>query len=383
MNLVIVMLWGAFAAQSQPNLNQKISLHVENMRLEYFLDTLQVVAPVRVGYGSDNIPVALPITLHADGASLYEILDEICSLTQLTYKVIGDVVVFRYPADGPGAPREVVDTAAARQRRTSRDKSVIQLMHSGYDVGETLLGVVPILIPAFTTIITTEPADLIIAREDYLSVYGATLPVVSRPKAPAGGMFVGCAVDYNRFAFKEREISEQEYVTTPNRSFGFGGYVTTAGRIHFSLALNCSEKRFALDYHYRILDPGDPFPIPDRTVVKTRYLEFPFMINYTIFCGRKYAMSLGTGFQPCFLVQSREETTFLNAQGKETADFLAGNAPAFYGGNVGVTLHRAVSRFGGVFFRSDVVYFDRAANSMAMKGPFVLYRIRAGVVCPL
>src|SRR5690606_22437810 len=92
------------------------------------------------------------------------------------------------------------------------------------------------------------------------------------------GVFISYAMDYNRFHFIERDITYQHYEVDWNHSVSMGGYVIVSSKLYISLGVGYATKDFALDYNYRVLDPDDPFPIPDKTKVQIRYLEVPLTI---------------------------------------------------------------------------------------------------------
>jgi hypothetical protein len=158
-----------------------------------------------------------------------------------------------------------------------------------------------------------------------------------------------------------------------------GGYIILSSKIYVSLGAAYATKDFVLNYNYQVLDPDDPFPIPDQTRIRVRYLEIPLTLGYGILTRRKYSLCVAAGFYPSYLVEKGEHTTYLNSGNPSTTYFVNANSSTIYSGTLGFIAHYSISNGCGVFIEPSYLYFMGAVNREAMKSNSSLYRIKTGI----
>lgn len=371
----------------QIDLNTQITLEVEKIYLEDLFKTLEQEYGIVVAYGSDNIPSELNVTIRARVTTLYEIIQIVCTTANVSYQIIDDVIVFKYL--GKRSPQEVIDKNSLPDTREiknpSRSTATPHISGQNNDSISTEARVPPIMFPRLKLPFRFDPQKVKLPE---LKAFPASSAAISRERNKKSlhlqtGLFFSYSGDFNHFHFTERDIAFQKYRTQWNESFGLGGYVILTPRIYISLGLGYSTKDFSLEYNYMVLDPDDPFPIPDKTLVELRYLEIPLTIGYDIYSRRQYSLWVATAFFPSFLVDEDENTAYKNQSNQNTDYFLSANRSTFYSGAIGFIFHGSISPSWGLFLNPSLVYALGSVNEKAIQPNFALYRVNAGVLLVL
>lgn len=391
--LLTLSLFGALTLYAQVDLTKPVSLDVKNIRLDKLFEILETNHGVIISFGIDNIPADLTISLFVKDKPIYEILQVICSQAGLIYQIIDSAVVFKYarPLNQQRIERTVdtikipIATTINSPKHSPLDsitkvavsdhlseQSMDSLQHSlqsshqtnAKDAKDTTHQVInkfmQVKLPPVPSLFSTAK------KRSRVGLYGA-------------GVFFSYAVDYNRFHFIDRDIAFQQYEVDWNYSLSMGGYVIVSSKLYVSLGVGYATKDFALNYHYRVLDPDDPFPIPDKTKVETRYLEVPLTIGYGILTKRKYSLCIAAGFYPSYLVEKSERTTYLNNGNPSTSYFVNANRSTIYSGTIGFIAHYSIGNRCGIFIEPGYLYFIGAVNKAAMQPNSSLYRIKTGI----
>ncbi len=391
--LLTLSLTGTLTLYAQVDLTRRVSLDVKNVRLDKLFELLETNHGVVISFGIDNLPSHLTISLSAKDKTLYEILQMICSQAGLMYQIIDTAIVFKYArpqeqkriegtADTTKVPistmmnspiHRPIDTVSnviVREYSTTQpiDSSQDSLQYSHHTNSQEAKDTTHQAINNFKRV-ELAPAPSLFStakKRSQVGFYGA-------------GVFFSYAVDYNRFHFIDRDIAFQQYEVDWNHSLSMGGYVIFSSKLYVSLGVGYATKDFALNYHYRVLDPDDPFPIPDKTKVEIRYLEVPLTIGYGILTKRKYSLCISAGFYPSYLVEKSERTTYLNNGNLSTTYFVNANRSTIYSGTIGFIAHYLIGNNCGIFIEAGYLYFIGAVNSAAMQPNSSLYRIKTGI----
>ncbi|MBX2914676.1 MAG: outer membrane beta-barrel protein [Cyclobacteriaceae bacterium] len=391
--LLTLSLSGTLTLYAQVDLTKRISIDVNHVRLDKLFEMLESQHGVIISFGIDNLPSDLTISLSAKDKSIYEILQMICTQAGLIYQIIDNAIVFKH-----ARPTNV--------SRTGRgpDSSSISFTPNGDSTIQSQADSIAKVIVSIPT--TAQPMD---SSQDSLQSPDQTnyhkpkdsthqvvnqfkdvelAPVPSlfstaKKKSRVGlygaGVFFSYAVDYNRFQFLDRDIAFQQYEVDWNHSLSTGGYVIVSSKLYVSLGVGYATKDFILNYHYRVLDPDDPFPIPDKTKVEIRYLEVPLTIGYGILNKRKYSLCIAAGFYPSYLIEKSERTTYLNNGNPSTSYFVNANRSTIYSGTIGFIAHYSIGNSCGIFIEPGYLYFIGAVNKNAMQANSSLYRIKTGI----
>jgi hypothetical protein len=377
----------ALTLHAQVDLSRQVTINVKEVHLSQLFEILETRHGLVIAFGIDNIPATVKISLSATNKTIYEILRMICSQAGLTYQIIDNAIVFKYakyvtrqtiepptgssPASFSAAndssfnsPADTVLTAADSLPRNSMDSSQAvthtsrQEVHSNED--HRNVESVPMKLPEVPSLFSTSK------KRSKLGFYGA-------------GIFISYAMDNNHFRFAERDIAYQQYEVDWNYSMSMGGYVIVSSKLYVSLGLGYATKDFVLNYHYKVLDPDDPFPIPDKTKVQIRYLEVPLTIGYGIYNRRKLSLCVAAGFYPSYLIEKSERTTYLNNGNPTTDYFINDNRSTLYSATLGFIVHYSVSGMCGIFVEPGYLFFPGAVNKRAMEPNASLYRIKTGI----
>ena len=391
--LLTLSLFGTVTLYAQVDLTRRVSIDVKDVRLDKLFEILETNQGVIISFGIDNIPSHLTISLSAKDKTLYEILQMICSQAGLIYQIIDTAIVFKYarPLNRKRIERTADTTKVSiatpinsithppldsTAKVTVREQLTEQLQDSSQhslqsshqtnsqDAKDSTLQAInkfmQVKLPSVPSLFSTAK------KRSRVGFYGA-------------GVFFSYAVDYNRFHFMDRDITVQQYEVDWNHSFSTGGYVIVSSKLYVSLGVGYATKDFALNYHYRVLDPNDPFPIPDKTRVEIRYLEVPLTIGYGILTKRKYSLCISAGFYPSYLVEKSERTTYLNNGNPSTTYFVNANRSTIYSGTIGFIAHYSIGANCGIFIEPGYMYFIGAVNKNAMDANFSLFRIKTGI----
>jgi hypothetical protein len=387
--LLTLSLFGTLTLYAQVDLTRRVSIDVKDVRLDKLFEILETNHGVIISFGIDNIPSHLTISLSAKDKTLYEILQMICSQAGLVYQIIDTAIVFKYarPLNQPRIERTADTTKVSITTTINAPIHPPQDSAAKVTVGEQFQD------SSLHSIQSSHQTNSQDAKDtthqvinNFKQIKLAPVPSLfstakkrSRVGFYGAGVFFSYAVDYNRFHFIDRDITFQQYEVDWNHSFSTGGYVIVSSKLYVSLGVGYATKDFALNYHYRVLDPDDPFPIPDKTRVEIRYLEVPLTIGYGILTKRKYSLCISAGFYPSYLVEKSERTTYLNNGNPSTTYFVNANRSTIYSGTIGFIAHYSIGTNCGIFIEPGYMYFIGAVNKNAMEANFSLFRIKTGI----
>lgn len=384
--LLVTVLLNASTAYSQLDLRKKVAIHVDNSRLEDVLAWLQEYHEMKLSYGFDNVSRETRITIHSESISLYEIVHAICKQGNLIFQVIDSTIVFKYqkPYSRPltEPDRYLKDVLDRNQHRNVVSDSVLldslqeskivfeQPIRSDHD--------------SLAMVIDSPGSNFLVSKDEEIRSIeirsvSSTSERLRRRLAVQTGVFINYAIDYNQFQFADRDISVQKYKAEHNESYSLGAYILLSKKLYMSLGVAYVSKNFHLNYHYKVVDLNDPFPIPHKTHVYLRYLEVPFTAGYSLKTWRKYSALVSTGINPSFLLKEKEYTTYQNQGNPNTQYFLKDTQSTLLSASIGFILHRYVNRFCGVFIEPGYLYFLEAVNKQAMDSRSTLFRIKGGI----
>lgn len=385
--LLTLSLLTTLTLHAQVDLSRRVTLDVKEVNLAKVFEILETRHGLVIAFGVDNIPATLKISLSATNKTIYEILRMICSQAGLTYQIIDNAVVFKYAGH--------VTALKADRTSTSTPTSFSPAKDSSFNVpADTVLTAVeslPVNRIDSSQILIQQSQTKAHSQEDHRidESVPMNLPEVpslfstSKKRSKLGfygaGIFFSYAIDDNHFRFAERDIAYQQYEVDWNHSMSMGGYVIVSSKLYVSLGLGYATKDFALNYHYKVLDPDDPFPIPDKTKLQIRYLEVPLTIGYGIYNKRNLSLCAAVGFYPSYLIEKRERTTYLNTGNPSTDYFINDNRSTLYSATLGFIVHYSVNRFCGIFVEPGYLFFPESVNKRAMEPNASLYRIKTGI----
>ncbi len=387
--LLTLSLSGTLTLYAQVDLTRRVSIDVKDVRLDKLFEILETNHGVIISFGIDNIPSHLTISLSAKDRTLYEILQMICSQAGLIYQIIDSAVVFKYarPVNRQRIER-IADTTKVPITTTinSPVDSLSKVIVSEHSTAQPIDSSQDSLQSSHQTNSQDAKDTTHQATNKFMQVEFPPVPSLfstakkrSRVEFYGAGVFFSYAVDYNRFHFIDRDIAFQQYEVGWNHSLSMGGYVIVSSKLYVSLGIGYATKDFALTYNYRVLDPDDPFPIPDKTKVEIRYLEVPLTIGYGILTKRKYSLCIAAGFYPSYLVEKGERTTYINNGDPSTSYFVNANRSTIYSGTIGFIAHYSIGNSCGIFIEPGYLYFIGAVNKAAMQPNSSLYRIKTGI----
>jgi hypothetical protein len=371
------MIGLAMPALGQEILSKPITIDVQGVTLDYLLSRLQQESDVVFVYGIDNIPQALRVTIKASGKPLLQIINDICRQADLTYQVVDNAIWLKYSPKPQNAKTKAGTGAAdtvARQTEILTD-STFRFKESQNRNRDS--------IPFLYAPPGTLGGPLKVRKPDLkVPVIVESVPagVGPGPKRIAGyGVFAYYGIDYNQFQFAKRPVLSEAYSVDPNYSIAAGGYVVFRSGIYFSLGIGYATKNFTLSYNYQVLDPSDPFPIPDRTKLRATYVEVPITVGYVFLKRRKFDVCGAAGFYPSVLVSKAESTSYLNSAQKHTDFFIARHESELLSASVGVMLnYRPLERV-GVFFEPEYFYIIKRINPAAIESNANMFRLKAGI----
>jgi hypothetical protein len=384
--LTALLITGIFTAYAQVDLTRRITLDIKEVSLDKLFEILETHHGVVIAFGIDNIPNTLKISLSVKNTTMLEILQMICAQAGLSYDIIDRAIVFKYSQLNQHKTAKASDTSMLALPPNTDSSNVSTMVRgNGFDsliAKQVDFGKISYkyTIPDKVEFRPPKP----VRRPDMKNlVIGPSLFPDGNKRSKIGyygaGVFFNYAADYNNFHFVERNIAFQKYRVDWNYSMAIGGYIILSSRIYISLGGAYATKDFVLNYNYRVLDPDDPFPIPDQTKVKVRYLEIPLTLGYGILTRRKYSLCVAAGFYPSYLVEKDEHTTYLNSGNPSTTYFVNANQSIIYSGTLGFIAHYSIGNGCGVFIEPGYLYFIRAVNKEAMQSNSSLYRIKAGI----
>ncbi|SKC85007.1 outer membrane beta-barrel protein [Ohtaekwangia koreensis] len=379
--LLTALLTGILTAYAQVDLTRHITLDVKEVTLDKLFEILETYHGVAIAFGIDNIPNTLKISLSVKNKTIFEILEMVCTQAGLSYDVIDRAVVFKYSK--PNHPHKTAKVLPVNT--DSSDISFTVKGDSGID--SPIANRVDSVKLSYKYTIPNgaefRPPKRVRRPDITNLVIGPSLFSDGNKRSKIGcygaGVFLSYAADYNNFHFVERNIAFQKYRVDWNHSMAIGGYIILSSRIYISLGGAYATKDFVLNYNYRVLDPDDPFPIPDQTKVKVRYLEIPLTLGYGILTRRKYSLCVAAGFYPSYLVEKDEHTTYLNSGNPSTTYFINANRSTIYSATLGFIAHYSIGNGCGIFIEPGYIYFIKAVNKEAMQSNSSLYRIKAGI----
>lgn len=395
--LLTLSLCGTLTLYAQVDLTKRVSLDVKNVRLDKLFQILETNHGVIISFGIDNIPAQVRISLSAKNKPIYEILQIICSQTGLVYQIIDSAVVFKYarPPRLPGLARTTDTTDVSFTAPGDRsihapgdtlstdivgDPVTIQPVQSSKDSSRSTL---PLDSQVTSDVVPKGMTKSNAGNPTLVSSLFSTAEKQSRLGFYGAGIFFSYAIDYNRFHFIERDIAFQQYKVDWNQSLSVGGYVIVSSKLYVRAGVGYATKDFVLNYNYRVLDPDDPFPIPNKTNIEIHYLEVPLTFGYGILTKRKYSLCVAAGFYPSYLIEKGERTTYLNNGDPSTRYFIDANRSTLYSGTIGIIIHYSIGNSCGVFIEPMYLYVLGAVNEKAMQPNSSLYRIKAGLQFPL
>lgn len=381
MILLIAILANALSAYSQVDLKKKITIEIDNGRLEDVLAWLQTYHDIKFSYGFDNVSPDIRITLHAKNTSVYEIIHTICQQGNLIFQIIDSTVVFKHEKS-PNQSITVRDNNPVKvensiNRNNIKDNVIaldnadsIPAQQKKDDNNPLLTDISPLEQPK------VKPPDMKLAEKSSLFHSSGKF---RRKITIQTGVFFSYASDFNRFEFVERDIASQKFNVEWNESYSFGGYMLLSKKLYISLGATYVSKNFHLHYNYKVLDLSDPFPVPDKTSVKLQYLETPLTFGYALTSWKKYSVMVATGLYPSFLLREAERTTYQNQGNPNTNYFLNANRSTLFSASFGFIIHRYLNRSCGIFIEPGYLYFFGPVNEEAMNSRSSLLRLKMGI----
>lgn len=382
MILLIAILANALSAYSQVDLKKKITIEIDNGRLEDVLAWLQTYHNIKFSYGFDNVSPDIRITLHAKNTSVYEIIHTICQQGNLIFQIIDSTVVFKHEKS-PNQSVTVRDNNPVKVEN-SINKNNIKGNVIALDKADSIPAQPkkdddnPPLVTDISPLEQPEvkPPDMKLAEKSSLFHSSGKF---RRKITIQTGVFFSYASDFNRFEFVERDIASQKFNVERNESYSFGGYVLLSKKLYISLGATYVSKNFHLHYNYKVLDLSDPFPVPDKTSVKLQYLETPLTFGYALTSWKKYSVMVATGLYPSFLLSEDEKTTYQNQGDPNTNYFLNANRSTLFSASFGFIIHRYLNRSCGIFIEPGYLYFFEPVNEQAMNSRPSLLRLKMGI----
>ncbi len=373
--LLTALLTGSLTAYAQVDLTKQITLDVKEVTLDKLFEILETYHGVAIAFGIDNIPNTLKISLSVKNKTIFEILQMVCTQAGLSYHVIDRAIVFKYSQ--LNHPHKTAKALTVNTDSSDVNSGIDSLITDRVDSVKLSYKYTipneaefrppkPVRRPDMTNLTIVPSLFSDGNKRSKIGCYGA-------------GVFFNYAADYNNFHFVERNIAFQKYRVDWNHSMAIGGYIILSSRIYISLGGAYATKDFVLNYNYQVLDPDDPFPIPNQTKVKVRYLEIPLTLGYGILTRRKYSLCVAAGFYPSYLIEKGEYTTYLNSGNPSTTYFVNANRSTIYSGTLGFIAHYSIGNGCGVFIEPGYLYFIKAVNKEAMQSNSSLYRIKAGI----
>jgi hypothetical protein len=381
MILLIAILANALSAYSQVDLKKKITIEIDNGRLEDVLAWLQTYHDIKFSYGFDNVSPDIRITLHAKNTSVYEIIHTICQQGNLIFQIIDSTVVFKHEKspnqsvtvrdNNPLKIENSINRNNIKNNVTALDKAdSIPAQQKKDDNNPLLTDISPLEQQE------VKPPDMKLAEKPSLFHSSGKF---RRKIAIQTGVFFSYASDFNRFEFLERDIASQKFNVEWNESYSFGGYMLLSKKLYISLGATYVSKNFHLHYNYKVLDLSDPFPVPDKTSVKLYYLETPLTFGYALTSWKKYSVMVATGLYPSFLLREAERTTYQNQGNPNTNYFLNANRSTLFSASLGFIIHRYLNRSCGIFIEPGYLYFFGPVNEQAMNSRSSLLRLKMGI----
>lgn len=384
--LLTLSLSTTFTLYAQVDLSRRVTIDVRDVHIAKLFEILETSYGLAIAFGIDNIPGTVKISLSADNKPIYEILHMICQQTGLTYQLIDNAIVFKY---SPSAKKQETDHSPASTpllSSSAHDSSI----HTTTDTVVVANDSLPITNVDSLLIANHTPQDVPSYKNsrkpESVPMMPAEVPSLfstSKKRSKLGlygaGIFFSYAMDYNQFHFADLDIAYQHYKVDWNHSVSMGGYVIVSSKLYVSLGVGYATKDFSLYYHYKVLDPDDPFPIPDETKVQMRYVEVPLTIGYGILNRRKFALFIAAGFYPSYLIETRERTTYLNAGNSFTDYFVNDNRTTLHSATLGFIAHYSLTARCGIFIEPGYLFFPGTVNTRAMEPNTSLYRIKSGI----
>lgn len=382
MILLIAILANALSAYSQLDLKKKITIEIDNGRLEDVLTLLQTYHDIKFSYGFDNLSPDIRITIHAKNTSVYEVIHAICQQGNLIFQIIDSTVVFKYEKSriqpvtvqdhNPVKVENSINRDSIKDDAIALDKadSISEQQRKDDDNPPRITHTSPLEQSE------VKPADMkAVAKSSLFHSSGK----FRRKLLIQSGLFFSYASDFNKFDFVERDIAVQKFNVEWDRGYSLGGYVLLSKKLYISLGATYVTKNFHLNYNYKVLDLSDPFPVPDKTSVKLQYLETPLTFGYALTSWKKYSLMVATGLYPSFLLKEQENTTYQNQGNPNTNYFLNANRSTLFSASFGFILHRYLNRSCGIFIEPGYLYFFETVNEQAMNSRPSLFRLKMGI----
>jgi len=380
--LLIAVLTNSLSVYGQLDLHKKIDIEFYNAGIEEVLSWLQDNQNIRVSYGFDNIPADIRVTINAKNISVYEIIKTICQQGNLVFQVIDNTVVFKAQKSHPHAIKRDEDPARAEKKVDQNDTQGNAIILDTLAKVDSIREQQNIGTDSSFLAETFEVEQLIVKSSEPQHVEkssSSSSQKFRRRVTIQTGIFFSYASDFNQFGFAERDIAFQTYNPDWNESYSLGGYIVLSRKLYISIGATYVTKDFHLTYNFKVIDPNDPFPIPDKTHVKSEYLEVPLTFGYAVKSWEKYSVLVATGLYPSFLLKERENTTYLNQGNPDTKYFLDANQSTLFSASVGFIVHRYVNRTCGIFIEPGYLYFFSPVNEQAMNSHSSLFRLKAGI----
>lgn len=381
--LLIAVLTNSLSVYGQLDLHKKIDIEFYNAGIEEVLSWLQDNQNIRVSYGFDNIPADIRVTINAKNISVYEIIKTICQQGNLVFQVIDNTVVFKAQKSHPHAIKRDEDPARAEKKVDQNDTQgnaiILDTLAKVDSIPEQQkIGIDSSFHAENSTV------ELVVQESPHPQQTGKPLSSQSTQKfrrtvTIQTGIFFSYASDFNQFGFAERDITFQTYNADWNESYSLGGYIVLSRKLYISLGATYVTKDFHLTYNFKVIDPSDPFPIPDKTYVESEYLEVPLTFGYALKSWEKYSVLVATGLYPSFFLKERENTTYLNQGNPDTKYFLDANQSTLFSASIGFIIHRYVNRSCGIFVEPGYLHFFGPVNEQAMNSNSALFRLKAGI----
>lgn len=376
--LSIVLLLVAITALGQTTIqNDKISLSFENILLKDLITVLQKTHGLKISFSIDHTPVNSRISIHANHLPLSLFLEILCNEAGLTYQIIDNHIVLR--EQEKAAPR-TKKTHHDHQTTNHYEQKVIDSTAIGYSILKPIEGHRQIQDSNNISKIPVQEVPESLLNKAALRSNQTKHTNLHVRRKPTMGIGVFASYDHLRMQFEDRPNSDQRYVPDMNFSAGLGASLGPGEKMSASFKVLLSSKNYFLNYNYKIIDPEDPYPFPDKTKVTLFFLQFPMDLSYRFYKKDKFSLYFSAGLLLDILIRKQEYTSFLNSEDKETAYFVNDHNKFLFGGSLGLKCWYDLDRSFSVFIEPDLVSYFTPFNEVIKRSNPQILKVNSGLI---
>ncbi len=165
----------------------------------------------------------------------------------------------------------------------------------------------------------------------------------SARKVPIFKLGLVYSLDFIYLSSAEWQNKDFTYQTAYNYSLGLKGKIRLWERWSLQLQTNYTTRNFEIFYNLNAADPSDPF-IPEKTMVKSAYLEISILINYKWITTNTWSFSTELGLLTAMILNHKKNTYHGDRTEMETPSFLTGAMrPQLWGIQAGLEIHYQLS----------------------------------------